>query len=56
MLHLLGLRRIGPLAFDLEALHPHFVLAQLLADGFQELFDGVLALGQLPLGRLPGSR
>ena len=54
VLHLLGQGRVGPLALDLEALHPLLVLAELLADGLQQLLDGLLAFGQLPLGRLPG--
>ena len=54
VLHLLGQRRVGPLPLDLEALHPFFVLAQLLADGLEQLLDGLLPLGQLPVGRLAG--
>ena len=45
---------VGPLALHLEALHPLLVLPQLLADGLQELLDGLLTLGQLALGRLAG--
>src|SRR5664280_2319104 len=54
VLHLFGERRVRPLALDLEALHPRLVLAQLLADRLEQLLDGLLALGQLPVGRLAG--
>ena len=54
MLHLLGQGRVGPLPFDLEALHPCLVLPELLTDGLEQLLDGLLPLGQLPVRGLAG--
>ena len=51
--HLLGEGGVGLLALDLESLHPLLVLAELIADGLQQLLDGHLPLGQLPFGGLP---
>ena len=54
VLHLLGQGGVGPLPLDLEPLHPLLVLAELLADGLEQLLDGLLPLGQLPVGGLAG--
>lgn len=51
--HLLGQRRVGALTLDLQPLDPGVVPAQLLADGLEELLDGLVTASQVAVGRLP---
>ena len=45
---------VGALALHLDLLQPHLIAGQRLAQRAQELGDGLLALGEVPLGRRLG--